>query len=116
MLHFAAALSANLTLKYCNGTYGVAASCCAAADLDAGELERVHERFAGRRANNRRGHGDRGGLDKGTLAAAPIGLRWAGLRGQPDRRQAYEPPPLVKSAARFRLLRMSPAVLENLGT
>jgi hypothetical protein len=55
-------------------------------------------------------------LTRGTLAAAPIGLRWAGLRGQPDRRQAYEPPPLVKSAARFRLLRMSLAVLENLGT
>ena len=40
----------------------------------------------------------RSGLDKGTLAAAHIGLRGAG-QGPPDRRTAYGPPPLIKSAA-----------------
>jgi len=42
----------------------------------------------------------RSGLDKGTLAAALFGLGRAGQR-QPDRRTAYGPPPLVKSAAPF---------------
>jgi len=42
----------------------------------------------------------RSGLDKGTLAATLTGLLRAGQR-QPDRRTAYGPPPLVKSAARF---------------
>src|SRR5262249_21994585 len=42
----------------------------------------------------------RSGLDKATIAAAVIGLGRAGQR-QPDRRTAYGPPPLVKSAALF---------------
>jgi hypothetical protein len=42
----------------------------------------------------------RSALDKGTLAAAFLGLKRASHR-QPDRRTAYRPPPLIKSAALF---------------
>lgn len=43
--------------------------------------------------------GGRSGLDKGTLAAALLGLIGRAGQRQPDRRTAYGPPPLVKSAA-----------------
>ena len=46
-------------------------------------------------------HRGRGGFDKGTLAAALIGLMRAGQKPARSARQAYGPPPLVKSAAPF---------------